>query len=430
VETLLHDDPDCKTKDEAIPKHPAEGNPAYQEALYLAFHGFRVFPVCGLDQENTDRGICLRPDCRDRDRGKHPLIKGYQKYATTDLETIRQWWTDYPLANVGIITGDDWFVFDMDPRNGGEQSLSELQTKYGELPETVRVRTGGDGWHYYLSFFWQSGISIKNRQSILPGIDIKGQGGYVVGPGSLHLSGKRYEWELSSAQDLHDVGLAEAPDWLIKLITEEKHGRNARPEPSPAAVTSSQCKKSNGQPAVEVMDYPDDIILKGRKNETLFREARHMKDRWLSEKIIRNYIRLRNSHDCRPPLSERELTALLTSALRPEYLRPSRKPGPSQGALSVYRWLKQACGSPWGLTWKQIANEEVARGTGLSERYVTTCINRLVKHGLLRVEGIDGQANQYLPLLPPPSQETVPLGDEQGMNNLHSFFPLSSSSSY
>jgi len=77
-------------------------------------------------------------------------------------------------------------AIDIDPRHGGKESLQELIKKNGMFPKTLTSNTGGGGYH---PFFKEPSIKIANRTNILPGIDIRGEGGYVVAPPSFHQSG-------------------------------------------------------------------------------------------------------------------------------------------------------------------------------------------------------------------------------------------------
>jgi hypothetical protein len=163
-----------------------------QAALAYAKRGWRVIPVYS---PNGSGCSCKEINCESP--GKHPRNAHGLKEATIDEEQIKRWWQRWPDANVGIATGaaSGLVVLDVDPRHGGDKTLEALQEKYGGLPDTVIARTGGGGWHF---FFKHPGFYVKcdNRGELLgAGIDIKGAGGYIVAPPSLHASGRRYEWE-------------------------------------------------------------------------------------------------------------------------------------------------------------------------------------------------------------------------------------------
>ncbi len=88
----------------------------------------------------------------------------------------------WPEANVGVATGDGLVVLDVDPRHGGDRSLIELEEGHGDVV-TLAARTGGGGVHLYLEG------DLPARNSFRPGLDLKGSGGFVVAPPSLHKSG-------------------------------------------------------------------------------------------------------------------------------------------------------------------------------------------------------------------------------------------------
>jgi hypothetical protein len=114
---------------------------------------------------------------------KSPLSAHGFKDATTDAQQVRAWWGASPLANIGMPTGttSGIFVVDVDPRNGGDVEWAMLVAQNGE-PVTRRVRTPSGGIHLY---FRCPAAGIKTRAHIRPGIDVRGDGGYVVVPPSV-----------------------------------------------------------------------------------------------------------------------------------------------------------------------------------------------------------------------------------------------------
>ena len=136
------------------------------------------------------------------------------KDATTDEEAIRAWWGETPKANIGIRTGKESgiFVVDLDGEEGIE-ALAKLEAENGPLPRTPTVRTGGGGRHRY--FVYPAGVEVKNKTKVLGlPIDVRGDGGYVIGAGSNHPNGE-YRWEITP----DEAPLAEAPEWLLKIVT-------------------------------------------------------------------------------------------------------------------------------------------------------------------------------------------------------------------
>jgi hypothetical protein len=158
-------------------------------ALAYAAKGWHVFPVHSI---SNGKCTCGKQECEHA--GKHPRTQHGLHDTTIDPETIKRWWAfAWPDANIGIATGEvsGIVVLDIDPRHGGDKSLAEIEERFGRLPNTLRSKTGGGGWHF---FFRHPGHYVKSI-TIMPGVDIKADGGYAVAPPSLHISGKSYEWE-------------------------------------------------------------------------------------------------------------------------------------------------------------------------------------------------------------------------------------------
>jgi hypothetical protein len=174
-----------------------------EAALRYLSHGWSVIPVRGGE--------------------KRPLIRWqpYQKKRPT-IDQVTGWFADHPEANIGIVTGalSGLVVLDVDPAHGGDESLIALENRYGGLPDTVEAQTGGGGRHLY---FRHPGGTVHNKVGLAPGIDLRGDGGLIVAPPSLHPSGRRYAWEVSHHPD--DVPLAAMPAWLLELVREEGEPR-------------------------------------------------------------------------------------------------------------------------------------------------------------------------------------------------------------
>jgi hypothetical protein len=187
-----------------------------KHALDYAARGWPVVPLHTPIDGCSCGTTCGSP-------GKHPRTAHGLKDASADPATIRQWWTRWPAANVGLLTGACGIVVDVDARHGGDKSLVELEAEYGPLPNTAKSQTG-NGWHL---LFAHPGGRIGNRSNVRPGIDVRGNGGYVVAPPSLHASGNRYRWIVPPDN------LAPLPDWLLALINPPKS--ESKPAATPAA---------------------------------------------------------------------------------------------------------------------------------------------------------------------------------------------------
>jgi hypothetical protein len=235
-------------------------------AIEYAKRGWAVFP-CRLD--------------------KTPLTTHGFYDASTDLVRIAQWWEVWPDASIGIATGavSDLVVLDIDPRHGGNESYEELIRVHGELPETPEALTGGGGRHLYLA---HPGLVVPNSAGKLgPGLDVRGDGGYVIAPPSPHPTGKRYEWELSSHPD--DVPLAEIPTSILRILQQK---------PEKSTIDSS---------------LPE-TITEGIRNETLFKMGCAMRARGFPVHAIFGALSAINEKQCQPPLSTVEVERLSASA--------------------------------------------------------------------------------------------------------------------
>ena len=183
-------------------------------ALEYARLGFPVLPL----HTSTD-GKCSCGDPKCRSPGKHPRTVHGVDDASIDLDVVREWWAKWSDAPIAVATGErsGFVVLDEDPRHGGMESIAELTAKHGELPEGPVVRTGGGGRHFY---FQHPGGNFPNAIGFVPGLDIRGDQGYVLVPPSPHPSGGVYEW----VRHVRDVKLPFLPGWLVKLLDDKRTG--------------------------------------------------------------------------------------------------------------------------------------------------------------------------------------------------------------
>ena len=211
--------------------------------VYAAKLQWAVLPLHSI---KDGRCTCGRVECSSP--GKHPLICNGVRGATKDPRVIKQWWYRWPFANVGIAAGrpSGFFVVDVDGAPGAD-SLWELEAEHGKLPDTIEQVTGSGGRH--LLFKHPDKLAVPNKVGLRPGLDIRGDGGYIVVAPSVHASGRMYAWEISS-QPL-EVEMADPPAWLLELVSREK--------------------KTQAQ----AVDWPGLIseICEGARNETLARYA-------------------------------------------------------------------------------------------------------------------------------------------------------------
>lgn len=138
-------------------------------------------------------------------KDKAPLTKHGVYDASSNPDIIKRWWSDHPQANIGIAIPPGYLVLDLD----SQDALHLLKAEDLALPATVCARTGR-GWHLW----YRCSGEVRNRVGILPGVDVRAAGGYVVAPPSVHPSGEVYRWKVT----LDRSKVAEAPEWLEALL--------------------------------------------------------------------------------------------------------------------------------------------------------------------------------------------------------------------
>lgn len=267
-----------------------------QEALHLAAQGFAVFPLKPSD--------------------KTPLIRNWPAKVTTDENVIKSWGRYFPTSNIAIACEQSsLIVLDVDPRHGGEESLRELERRYGPLPETVEVITGGGGRHLY--FKKPQNVRIKNGVNLagLSGLDIRADGGYVVAPPSIHPNGQRYAWKEGHSPE--DIELAPAPQWLIDLVT--GHARGAKE-------------------AANSFSKEIDCIPEGMRNNALASVAGSLRKYGSDEATIKAALLAVNQVVCSPPLDEQEVSQIARSI--------SKYPPGERQSTDVYQRYTPAPNAP------------------------------------------------------------------------------------
>jgi hypothetical protein len=158
--------------------------------------------------------------------GKIPATPHGCRDATKDIAQIVGWWRENRHYNVAVATGpvSRVFVLDVDGLDA-EASLRKLEEQHGALPATVESITPR-GRHL---FFRCENGGVRNSAGVIAqGLDIRGDGGYVVLPPSMHPSGRCYVWSVDSADHF-----AEAPAWLSNLFTAKPNGHCHRQAKSP-----------------------------------------------------------------------------------------------------------------------------------------------------------------------------------------------------
>jgi hypothetical protein len=192
-----------------------------QAALWFAGKDYAVLPLHSI----AEHGACTCGNARCESPGKHPyalLAPNGLKNATAELDTVRQWFDECYWLNFGVTT-DRLLVIDVDRKTDGLKTWRDMSTQPTRaLPHTWTVRTGGGGLHV---IFDNTEAKIRNG-ALDKGVDLRGVGGYIVGPYSKHASGGMYKWLPQSSPAA--APLAPPPDWLLSPIKNRSHCGRAR----------------------------------------------------------------------------------------------------------------------------------------------------------------------------------------------------------
>jgi hypothetical protein len=310
------------------------------EADYLKSLDFNVFAVHGIkpDGECT----CNKIDCPNK--GKHPATPKGFKDACNDNENFEGGGISFDSnLNIGICTGNGFLVLDVDKRNGGLETLKELENLHGSLPKTNSVITGGGGFHHFYST--PPDLKIRSITNLFQGIDIKADGGYVVAPPSVHASGESYNWEVPPHKKM-----AEAPQWLIDSILArlDKNANSLKNTIQQTTKTCGSCLKNH--PGAN----------EGNRNNILCElVGREFAKKSVHEQILEEAFEWGNR--CNPPMEKTEIENTFKSIAKREQAKLSnkirKKEPPTLGGLAYFGIIgeilrkiePQTEGHPYGL---------------------------------------------------------------------------------
>lgn len=286
-----------------------------EAALAYARRGLAVFPLA--------------------ERSKVPCIAGGFKNATTDPAQIRAFWAHRPNANIGIATGGmsgGLVVIDCDYDEArgedGMRTVRSHEAAEGEFPDGACVTTPRGGEHIYLLADEPFDCSTDSDW----GVDIRGDGGYVVAPPSIHPNGGMYEWDM----DIEDYGIPKANSSALSFI-----------------------RKLQGRKKGEAFKLPD-TIGKGERNDTLFKLACSMQSRGEDDDVIYAYCTAVNARKCKPPLADAEVEKIVEQALRYQKGEGARRMPGNTGQVSTMLRTNDK-GNPY----QTIANCEVVLGNDI-----------------------------------------------------------------
>lgn len=261
-----------------------------ESAKSWARRGFRVFPITPGDKV-PPKGL------------------KWKQEATTDQDKITAWWAFNPQYNYAVATGSGTIVVDVDAHKGGYASLLDL-----DLPDTLAVKTPGGGLHLYFN-----GPDVQNSvDRVAPGVDIRSDGGYVVGPGSVFADPGGVKGYVGGYVVYADMEAAPAPASLVLRCGD------------PRLRSASSC-------AFE--DEPDDIVFAmhylikdappavsgSGGNSTTYAVAARVMEIGASEDVAFQLMAEHWNPRCAPPWDADDLRAIVAHAS--EYMLNSRGSG-------------------------------------------------------------------------------------------------------
>lgn len=244
----------------------------------------------------ADMGLAVHPLIPPRlggDKpGKRPYLKGWQHLASTDPVQIEEWWSKWPDANIGIVTGVRYgglvvidLDIDEDTGKNGYEVLRDWQRIHGELPDTCQSITGRGGYHY----LYRDSAEHKSKVDLYDGVDIRAEGTYFVAPPSLHENGRKYEWE----QEPGEFEIAQADSRVVEFL---------KGSPKPEESETKYFK------------VPD-TIPKGGRVSAMVALIGSLKSKGLDDEAVRAAVNAENEKKCIPPLTDQEMGKAVFPAL-------------------------------------------------------------------------------------------------------------------
>lgn len=262
-----------------------------ESAIKLADMGFHVFPL-GINSKNQ------------------PIIKNYKELATKDHEQIKKWWTNAATGeeipyNIGISTShyncsQALLVVDVDNKKGkqGSEELLKLELagKYFEPTFSQSTPSGGEHLVYKVPQAVRQGSDVLAR-----GLDIRSQGGYIVGAGSI-IDGKSYK--IKSKHDISDC-----PNWIVNVcgVFSERVKKEVD--------TSKINEEKAAMRATHYLQKEAPIAIEGNGgDQTTFKVAARIKDLGVNEAQALELMLEHWNERCAPPWEISELTKKIENA--------------------------------------------------------------------------------------------------------------------
>jgi len=254
------------------------------------------------------------------DHCKKPCISGWKEYQKRlpTRDEVNHWFTVNPSANIAIITGavSNLVVFDLD-----SGAAVEYIQEIGEFPESTAIANTGKGQHIYMR---HPGFHVNNQVDTNLGMDIRGDGGYVVAPPSMHGSGRIYEWVEGSS--ILDLDPSPCTPWMIDYLknvssnnvatdkkqtaaTEELEESIPLDDKTIKAITEIKDQEPKIQETKqdEYLDLLKNGCIKGKRNQSATRLIGHLLKTGMKEPEVWEMIQLWNRDKVKPPIDHNEL---------------------------------------------------------------------------------------------------------------------------
>jgi hypothetical protein len=291
--------PEGKTTNVVAPKKPAPAVAtkskmewALEAALYIPVFPIRPYVDPGADASPEQREAAVKA-------AKTPLIANWQNLATQDPKQIREWFRQWPDANIGGVT-ENLIVVDVDTRNGGNETFTALNAAEG-FPETATSNTQGGGKHLF--YVAPGGKPLKGGTHKLgQGIDIKARGGYVLLPGST-IEGRAYT-------RANDRPMAFAPAWIVDKL------KAARQKTDAAGKRLVEEDEEAIERATNWMLKHAPTATTGNIDDTMYRVSTKVFDFGVSLETATDIVLEWNELKCDPPGNVDRLLVVVESASR------------------------------------------------------------------------------------------------------------------
>ena len=248
-----------------------------------------------------------------RSQDKRPLVAWEPLQSShPSAEQVADWFGRWPDANIGIVTGEisNLIVLDIDPKHGGDASLDRLERQFGQLPATIEVTTGGGGHHFY---FAHHGGLIRSRTGLAQGVDLRGDGGYIVAPPSIHPSGHPYLWAVGHSPE--DVALAALPRWILL----ESGGIRVRRTPS------------------DWRRLAREGVPEGQRNSSIAALTGHLLRHQVDPEVVLELLLSWNRMRCRPPLQDAEVAQVVSNIVRLHFKESSSMASDDLHSIPAHR---------------------------------------------------------------------------------------------